>query len=280
MNIDRNYIINEFKRIAKELGKQSISRREFLSNSNVSEWHILKIFGSYNDAVIAAGLKPIPKAIRPSPEEIFEEMFRVFNEEGHICSALEFGRKSKFSRDLPARVFGSWEKALLSFSEWMKTSGRDIQSISFPLDKKKPSIESAAKRDKRIEIGKKDIQDIAYESIGSSRYGSFINFRGLLHAPINEQGVVFLFGMVCFELGFVIEVVRSDFPDCEGKRRIDRKKDYWERVRIEFEYRSSNFKEHEHNPSECDLIVCWEHDWEECPIEVIELKSVITNLET
>ena len=32
------------------------------------------------------------------------------------------------------------------------------------------------------------------------------------------------------------------------------------------------------DPSECDLIVCWEHDWKECPIDVIELKSVIQKL--
>jgi hypothetical protein len=29
---------------------------------------------------------------------------------------------------------------------------------------------------------------------------------------------------------------------------------------------------------ECDIIVCWENDWQECPIEVIELKSVIEKL--
>jgi len=115
-------------------------------------------------------------------------------------------------------------------------------------------------------------------STTANRYGSFLNFRGLQHAPINEQGVVFLFGMICFELGFIVEAVRSGFPDCEAKRRIDRKKDHWERVRIEFEYRSSTFREHGHNPSKCDLIVCWEHDWEECPLEVIELKSVIKTI--
>src|SRR5205085_684390 len=36
-------------------------------------------------------------------------------------------------------------------------------------------------------------------------YGDFINFRGLQHAPVNEQGVVFLFGMICRELGYVVE---------------------------------------------------------------------------
>lgn len=85
--------------------------------------------------------------------------------------------------------------------------------------------------------------------------------------------------MVCFELGFIVEAIRSGFPDCEAKRRIDSKKDHWERVRIEFEYVSSNFREHGHNPAKCDLIVCWQHDWEECPLEVIELKKVLSDFE-
>jgi len=99
----------------------------------------------------------------------------------------------------------------------------------------------------------------------------------LQHAPINEQGVVFLFGMVCSELGFVVEAVRTAYPDCEAKRLV--KKGKWERAMIEFEFKSSNFKDHGHNPELCDVIVCWEHDWPECPLEVIELKSAIENLE-
>lgn len=106
-------------------------------------------------------------------------------------------------------------------------------------------------------------------------YGQPIDFRGLRHAPINEQGVVYLFGMLSQELGFNIEAVRKDFPDCEGKRRISGKQGRWERVFIEFEYKSSNFREHAHNPNECNIIVCWEHDWKECPIEVISLKEVV-----
>src|SRR5574341_205258 len=45
-------------------------------------------------------------------------------------------------------------------------------------------------------------------------YGEPIDFRGLRHAPINEQGVVFLFGMVSDELGFLVESVHHPFPDC------------------------------------------------------------------
>jgi hypothetical protein len=105
-----------------------------------------------------------------------------------------------------------------------------------------------------------------------------LNFRGLQHAPVNEQGVVFLFGMVCCELGFVVEAIRTGFPDCEAKRRVDKARDKWERVKIEFEYRSKTGKEHGHNPKDCDVMVCWEHDWPECPIEVVELRTAIQTL--
>jgi hypothetical protein len=49
----------------------------------------------------------------------------------------------------------------------------------------------------------------------------------------------------------------------------------WRRIAIEFELRSSNFRVHGHNPRLCDLVVCWEHDWPACPVEVLELKSVM-----
>jgi len=53
-----------------------------------------------------------------------------------------------------------------------------------------------------------------------------------------------------------------------------------QRVRIEFEYESKNFERHGHDPSACDVIVCWVHNWNDCPpnIQVIELKSFIENM--
>jgi len=35
---------------------------------------------------------------------------------------------------------------------------------------------------------------------------------------------------------------------------------------------------HGHEWSECDLIVCWEHNWPECPVEVIELKKELERM--
>lgn len=46
------------------------------------------------------------------------------------------------------------------------------------------------------------------------------------------------------------------------------------RIRIEFEYRSRNFKLHRHEPRGCDWIVCWIHNWPEAPssLRVVELR--------
>jgi hypothetical protein len=109
-------------------------------------------------------------------------------------------------------------------------------------------------------------------------YGNPIDFRGLRHEPVNEQGVVFLFGMLAKELGYMVEAIQGRFPDCEAKRRIGPER--WQRVHIEFEFESRNFRNHGHPASSCDVIVCWRHNWDECPedIKVVELSSVIKSL--
>ncbi len=91
----------------------------------------------------------------------------------------------------------------------------------------------------------------------------------LQYAPQNELGVVFLFAHIARKKQFRIEEIRPRFPDCIAYRRSG---DEEKLIRIEFEFRSSSFKTHRHNPKKCDCIVCWHHDWPECPIEVIELK--------
>ena len=108
----------------------------------------------------------------------------------------------------------------------------------------------------------------------SSIVGDVINFRGFVYGPINEMGVVGLFSKISEDLGFIIEEIRAAFPDCIARRRVDKG---WERVGIELEFKSSNFKLHGHDPEGCDLIVCWNHDWDTCPVPVLSLKQFIVD---
>lgn len=105
--------------------------------------------------------------------------------------------------------------------------------------------------------------------------GDLINFRGLVYSPVNEQGVVYLFSKVAEDLNMYVEEVRTAFPDCIARRFTGKG---WEKVYIEFEFRSLSFQRQGHDPAGCDIIVCWENDWKDCPIEVMELKSTIQGL--
>jgi hypothetical protein len=97
----------------------------------------------------------------------------------------------------------------------------------------------------------------------------------MTNAPVNELGVMVLFGMVAAGLGLQVESVQGKFPDCVAKRQVAPGK--WQYLRIEFEYESKNFKLHGHDPKGCDMIVCWRHNWKECPaeIEVVELSKLV-----
>jgi hypothetical protein len=99
--------------------------------------------------------------------------------------------------------------------------------------------------------------------------------RPMTNAPVNELGVMVLFGMVAAGLGLQVESVQGKFPDCIARRQVAPGK--WQYLRIEFEYESKNFKLHGHDPKGCDMIVCWRHNWKDCPveIEVVELSRLI-----
>jgi hypothetical protein len=109
-------------------------------------------------------------------------------------------------------------------------------------------------------------------------YGEPLGLAAMAHAPTNELGVLFLFGILAADLGFRVERLQAAFPDCEAKREVAPGK--WELVFIELEIYSRNFKLHRHNPKGCHAIVCWKHNWPDCPewLEVIELSKVVKKL--
>lgn len=48
--------------------------------------------------------------------------------------------------------------------------------------------------------------------------GKLVDFRGLVYAPVNENGVIFLFSKITKDLNLYIETIRTGFPDCIGVR--------------------------------------------------------------
>ena len=156
-----------------------------------------------------------------------------------------------------------------------KAAKEDADAIKAAAEKaaKKKIVEPPISPSKQSQ---KAITDTMKDDI--AEFGELIDFRGLRHAPINQNGVIFLFGMVSNELGFMVEAIHAAFPECEAKRHVGENR--YQRVRIKFEYKSSNYMSHGYDPSGADMIVCWVHDWHDCPLEVLELQIAIDKLES
>lgn len=287
---DKEKLIEILKDIAKDLNTTSVARHEFLRRSGASERNIQRLFGSYNELVLAAGLSPrsFPTSDAPkySDEDLLNEVVRVLRLPNSKLTRVFFEQNASISASVCERRFGGWINTIKAAGGLLKPGEeadilqriREYTAPNFPPRRAMmPAEESVDDQD--VGAPQPESAEQAVEPAGlSNLYGDFINFRGLQHAPVNEQGVVFLFGMICRELGYVVEIVKQGFPDCEAKRRVRSKAVMWQRVRIEFEYQSRNFRQHGHDPDQCDVIVCWEDNWPECPLEVVELRSILRNL--
>lgn len=273
-------VLEAIRKAASDLGKIP-SRIEFISHSGISEYNVLSYFPSWVEAVRAAGLDIQPANVKLGLDPLLEDWGRVVRQLKRIPTRAIYRREGKYSPNTFDRYTGTWSAVPGAFRKWAhdKEQWNDVlallpsqtEDIAGP-----PPTSSAFKAEAPNSVGKPNLR---YSKLQDRpTYGNPIDFRGLRHEPVNENGVVFLFGMVARELGFLVEAVQAGFPDCEAKRQVGPGK--WQRVRIEFEYESRNFRDHGHQPDGCDLIVCWRHNWPECPnqLQVIELSRVLPSL--
>lgn len=274
--IDKETIVQAIKQAAESLGKCP-SRREFTARSGINENQILSHFESWRDAVRNAGLQPHRAPDPLTEDQLLRDWADVVRELRRIPTVQQYRRMGGHSPETFMRRFGPWVDMPGRFrtyaagnAVWVDVLALlpplSIEPTRTPIDEQSDEAPTspAPQRHRKLEH--------------RPTYGNPIDFRGLRHEPVNENGVVFLFGMVARELGYMVEAVQAGFPDCEAKRQVGT--DRWQRVRIEFEFESRNFRDHGHAPDGCDVIVCWRHNWPECPshLEVVELSSVIRRL--
>ncbi len=275
-------IVQSLRQIADQLKCNAVSWAEFGRLSGVPESKVLRLFGSYNSLVEAAGLVP-RKFSRVGPpihstEDLITEIVRVLRLPNSKLTSSFFEHNSSMSLSTCQKRFGGWKNVLTAACAKLDPE-RDSELLSRIRTHKTPTgrpSEAAEPGTDGTRSSRQTETKRAGPLVHSNLYGDFIHFRGLEHAPVNEQGVVFLFGMICRELGYVVEVLRPGFPDCEAKRQI--RPGMWQRVRIEFEFQARTFRTHRHDPAQCDVIVCWENNWSGCPLAVLELKVELQRL--
>jgi hypothetical protein len=107
--------------------------------------------------------------------------------------------------------------------------------------------------------------------------GERLNFRGLQFPPADRVGVIFVFGMIANELGFFLETA-GDGCGFSGFRTHRLDSTEWSPSRLLFAHNSSDLLGLESQMTSHTHVVCWEHDWSQCPLPVLALANLTREL--
>ena len=239
--------------------RKHVSRARFCRESGVHTHRIAELFGTFSQFLLAAGLQPYSRNRKRSEDELFAAMRDAWNEEGGPVPQTTYDRMKRHRYVCYKRRWKTWGGTLTAFRAWIEANDPGFAHLE--------ALRGLEEKHRRQGPVQRQASKI---------YGDTLDLPHFRHAPLNEQGVVLLFGMLAERLGFIIERAGPGFPDCDAKRRVPGSG--WQGVRIEFEMESRNFVVHGHDAGACDLIVCWEHTWRDCPLEVLELKTAIETL--
>ena len=278
---------------AEKLGRTP-SIFEVMKMAQISRRQIRAEFGSFTQALRECNLeRETSSGQKVSLEPLFVDWAGVVRKVGKAPSMSEYEAMSKYSCKPLVRCFGSWRQVAYGLTQFAEGRGlaeewkaelelaavkSGDQDAQWMLPREAPTARSnmrAASRPEMLAAWRE--RALTARPTAGPTYGPPMWPGPLAYAPVNELGVVFLFGWMAPQLGYVVHRIQPEFPDCEAMRLVG--EDTCELVRIEFEYESRNFLKHMHDVKGCDLIICWRHNWPECPMEVLELRSLLPKLQ-
>lgn len=261
----RNQTLKAIKECAAELGRTP-SFVELKRLKGVGKGAIYTMFGSYRCALEVCGLERSGPGYQADMLALFLDWAGLARSLGKIPSMAEYEARAKFSIQPLLRRYGFWSAVPGEMAEFARKNGlaEEWKDVLEMIEKRKrilrPAAPAVAKAQTRF-------------AEGEPVYGPPLTLSPLAFSPTYEGGVLFLFGAMAEDLGFAVLRIQPGFPDCEAMREV--RPGVWQRVHIEFELESRNFLLHGHAVSAGAIIVCWRHNWEDCPLEVIELRKVI-----
>jgi len=267
----REEVVTIIKTLAEKLG-HSPSMHELESMTELRRGTVRRCFGTYTWALRECGLGPKNRPQRIPTEKLFAEWTAAVRKLKKVPSMKEFEEVSEITVGPYQREFRTWSRVPEGLAEYASKHGlmeewQDVMEVI--RDQRQYGL--AATGDKWPTLGAQPSPMRDDRPV----YGSVLSPAPMLNAPTNENGVLFLFGALAMKLGFMVTLIQTGFPDCEALREVGPGRT--QRLRIEFEQESRNFLRHAHDLERCDMIVCWIHNWPECPLEVVELRRYCQN---
>jgi hypothetical protein len=283
----KQQIIAAVLECAEKLGHVP-SHTEVMKTTNVSRKQIRWHFGAYARLLRECNLEGAGSGYKVEMDELFRDWAGIARDLNKLPTIAEYERTSQYSvRPLITR-FGSWTQAPHGLKQYAEEQGwaeewKDVLELvaSQGEDRRGRARRLAAvvagdgpdnTEGARRSMAMQGPDNVRKATEGREVYGLLMRPWPMVCAPTNEQGVLFLFGAMAESLGFAVLKIGTAYPDCEAFRVVEGGR--LERVKIEFELDSRNFLRHMHDASKADMIVCWRHNWPECPLEVIALSEM------
>ena len=133
-NIPKEELLDDLKRVANLINQNTVTHIVYTQKGKFSSHTVCRQFGSWNKALEAAGLKVISTK-NNKKEVLFENLANVWQHLGRQPVYRDLDKAngySKFSYSTYVEQFGSWNKALQAFVDY----------IDDPLEQKDIIIES------------------------------------------------------------------------------------------------------------------------------------------
>ena len=266
--MSKDEIVNAIQECAREVGRNP-TFPELKRRCGVTPHDIRAHFATFAEALRESGLQPSGVGYRVETRQLFLDWAGIARNLGKLPSMSDYVRHGIYSVTPMLRRFRNWRDVPRAMRQYAEESGlgadwADVLGMVREHQQELAPIKTSGTSKARLLPGR-------------PIYGPPITPAGLAHQPVNEAGVPYLFGMLAGRLGYVATHLQAEFPDCEALREVETGR--WQRVRIEFEFESRNFLTHGHAAGDCDLVVCWLHNWPECPLEELELSKVVNRPE-
>jgi hypothetical protein len=267
----REEIIAAVKECAAKLGRAPRAE-EFYKLTPVTINQVLRGFRTFTRLLAASGVEREGPGVALGLEELFLDWARITRKLGKLPTKSDCGAYGQHSVRPYTRRFRTWTNVPQGMKDYAMRNGLEgewedvLKIIEEHLEAARTSPGTSSRTFRNGKLGRRDDRPI----YGRPMLGP------LSFVPTNEQGVIFVFGGVAHELGFFITRIQTEFPDIEAIREVG--PNQCQPTHWEAEYESRNFLAHMHPLDGCDGIVCWINNWPECPLEVIELKSVVERL--
>ncbi len=119
-NVPSEKLIADLKRVSNHLGKNILTIEEYRTNGKYS-WDIYRNrYGSWRNALKAAGLKAGKARVHVEEPELFNNLRLMWEQLGRQPKAKEVKKPfSKYACNTYLRRFGTWQNALKAFVEYI-----------------------------------------------------------------------------------------------------------------------------------------------------------------